>query len=288
MGYMHIDNLYKSQDILLFKECYALEKVHGTSAFIKWEQGKPINFHAGCVSHDKFIQLFDEAKLTALFESMGHEHVKVHGEAYGGKVQGMSSTYGPHVNFIVFDIRVGHFWLSVLDMEKVAQTLGFEVVPYRRIPTTIEALDQARDEPSEVAFRRGCGSDKKREGVVLRPLIELTKNNGRRIIVKHRIYEYSERKTPQNVTPEALAILNDAADIANEWVTPMRLTHVLDKFPGANIEQAGDIVHAMIEDVYREASGEIVPSKAAAKAIGKKTMELFKLRLKEGFHDSTH
>ena len=30
MGYMHIDNLYKDQRILQFKECYALEKIHGT------------------------------------------------------------------------------------------------------------------------------------------------------------------------------------------------------------------------------------------------------------------
>ena len=32
MGYRHIDNLYKNQDILLFRECFALEKIHGTSA----------------------------------------------------------------------------------------------------------------------------------------------------------------------------------------------------------------------------------------------------------------
>lgn len=29
MGYMHINNLYKNQEILMFKECFALEKVHG-------------------------------------------------------------------------------------------------------------------------------------------------------------------------------------------------------------------------------------------------------------------
>src|SRR5690348_10996218 len=34
MGYLHIGNLYKTQDLLLFRECYALEKVHGTSAHI--------------------------------------------------------------------------------------------------------------------------------------------------------------------------------------------------------------------------------------------------------------
>jgi intein/homing endonuclease len=29
MGYQHIENLYKNQTIFLFKECYALEKIHG-------------------------------------------------------------------------------------------------------------------------------------------------------------------------------------------------------------------------------------------------------------------
>ena len=35
MAYMHIDNLYKNQEVLLFKECYAMEKIHGTSAHIR-------------------------------------------------------------------------------------------------------------------------------------------------------------------------------------------------------------------------------------------------------------
>lgn len=29
MAYAHIDNLYKDQTILLFRECFALEKIHG-------------------------------------------------------------------------------------------------------------------------------------------------------------------------------------------------------------------------------------------------------------------
>ena len=43
MGYLHIENLYKAQDILLFRECYALEKVHGTAAISKKAAGM---FHA--------------------------------------------------------------------------------------------------------------------------------------------------------------------------------------------------------------------------------------------------
>jgi len=32
MGYLNIDNLYKAQEVLMFRECYAMEKIHGTSA----------------------------------------------------------------------------------------------------------------------------------------------------------------------------------------------------------------------------------------------------------------
>ena len=40
MGYRHIDNLYKDQRILLFRECFALEKIHGTSAHVSWTEAK--------------------------------------------------------------------------------------------------------------------------------------------------------------------------------------------------------------------------------------------------------
>jgi len=42
VGYLHIENLYRpaAQIILLFREVYALEKVHGTSAHVAWKQGK--------------------------------------------------------------------------------------------------------------------------------------------------------------------------------------------------------------------------------------------------------
>ena len=42
MGYRHIENLYRprAQTILLFRECYALEKIHGTSAHVAWRDGR--------------------------------------------------------------------------------------------------------------------------------------------------------------------------------------------------------------------------------------------------------
>ena len=59
MGYLHIRNLYQDQDILLFKECYALEKIHGTSAHIAWDG--ELKFFAGGCNHDRFCALFNSS-----------------------------------------------------------------------------------------------------------------------------------------------------------------------------------------------------------------------------------
>jgi hypothetical protein len=73
-----------------------------------------------------------------------------------------------------------------------------------------------------------------------------------------------------------MQVLADADAIANEWVTPTRLEHVLDKLPGHCMEKMRDIIMAMQEDVRREGRGEIVWSEAVAKAIGKKAVTLYK------------
>lgn len=285
MAYLHIDNLYKNQTILMFKECYALEKVHGTSAHIGWKDGK-VRFFSGGSKHESFVALFDEALLVENFTTVGAEDIVIYGEAYGGKEQGMRETYGDKLRFIVFDVKIGGLWLSVPQMEQVATVMGLEVVPWVRLDSNIGDIDFERDRLSIVGERCGC-SGKKREGIVLRPLIELTQNNGSRVIAKHKRDDFSETKTPRKVTDEELAVLEGAREIADEWVTPMRLTHVLDSMgEDVQIEQMKDIIQAMVVDVEREAEGEIVMSRAAKKAISSKTAQMFKQRLQEQLRNS--
>lgn len=282
MGYLSIDNLYKAREILLFRECYALEKVHGSSAHVRWKDGQ-LGFFAGGAKHEHYVALFDQADLAARFTVLAAENVTVYGEVYGGKMQKMGETYGKELRFIVFDVKMGDSWLCVPDMEQVAQGLGLEVVPWHRVATDLAAIDGERDRPSEVAVRRGCGESRKREGVVLRPLIELRKNNGERVIAKHKAEEFAETKTPRQVGEEELAVLQNADAIADEWVTSMRLTHVLDSLtvdgvaPG--IERMGEILKAMHADVEREGAGEVVLDKAASRAVSKRTAAMVKGRL---------
>jgi hypothetical protein len=88
------------------------------------------------------------------------------------------------------------------------------------------------------------------------------------------------------VDPTRLEVLNEADRIAVEWVTPTRLEHVLGKLgiggDGVGLERMKDVISSMIEDVVREAAGEIVDSREARAAIGRKTAEVFKAYLQCG------
>ena len=276
MGYMHIDNLYKNQEILMFKECYALEKIHGTSAHLTFKKGQSdIKFFSGGEKQDKFEAIFNKEELLDKLNLSGVAEVTVYGEAYGGKCQGMSKIYGKELRFTAFDVKIDDCWLAVPQAEGFVKELGLEFVWWTKIPT--DEIDVLRDRDSEQAIRNGMGEGHKAEGMVLRPLIELTKNNGNRIIAKHKRDDFKETKTPREVSPEQLKVLADANEVADEWVTPMRLNHVLDKIEGgANMEKMRDIIISMIEDVKREGEGEIVWSNAVSKAIGKKTAQMTK------------
>jgi len=278
MSYMNIDNLYKNQDILLFKKCYALEKIDGTSAHISWRE-EQLSFFVGGIKQEVFEALFDKAIMLERFKALGLPAITVFGEAYGGKIQGRREVYGPDIKFVAFEVKIGECWLAVPDAENVCRSLGTEFVFYEEISTDIKDIDAARGQPSQQAFRNGMGTDKMREGIVLRPLVEVRKNNGARIIAKHKNEECRETKTSRKLSAEGMKIISDANAIAEEWVTENRLSHVLDKFPDAGITKTGAIISAMIEDIVREGVGEIVDSREARVAISRVTALMFKRRL---------
>ena len=290
MGFMHVENLYKNQTILLFKECYASEKIHGTSSHVAWnkkseDDNQNITFFSGGASFQNFVSLFNKEDLIEKFKLLGHDEITIYGEAYGGKMQGMSATYGPNLKFVAFDVKIGESWLNVPNAEDVTLKMGLEFVHYKKISTDIASIDAERDAPSVQSERNGIIGPKHREGVVLRPLYECFDNKMERIISKHKGEQFSETKTKREITGEALEVLNKAEDIAVEWVTDMRLEHVLDKLsPNLEMKDIPLIMAAMYEDVIREAKGEIIESKDLRKAIGTKTAKMFKKKLEDSLY----
>jgi hypothetical protein len=310
VSYFHIDNLYKNQDILAFKECYAMEKIHGTSAHIKFKRealdpgcvGREymgdypitsqlfeiLSFFSGGENHDRFIALFNTkeliSKLGKLFPE-GIVEVTIFGEAYGGKCQGMSKTYGKDLRFVAFEVKIDNCWLAVPNAADVVEKLGLEFVHYTRIFTVTEVLDAERDADSIQAVRNGMGPGLKREGIVLRPLFEVTKSNGSRVIAKYKGAEFCETASKREVDPTKRQLLEDAEAIANEWVTTERMGHVIDALVASDdlepehdldISLTGVIIKCMIDDVVREAGSEIMDTKEARKSIGSRAAKIYK------------
>lgn len=284
MSYLSINNLYNDQTILMFRECYAMEKIHGTSAHVSYENSE-LKFFSGGEKHGNFIELFDAEQLKTAFAGLGHaSRICVYGEVYGGSCQGMRETYGNKLKFIGFEVQIGDTWLKVPDAEDVCKKLGIEFVYYTKCSTDLKSLDAERDNQSIQAIRNGCGEGKMREGIVLRPLFEFTGNNGGRVIAKHKRDEFKETATPRKVDVSQQVALDNATDVANEWVTDMRLQHVLDKLPGHSIEQAKKIIEAMVADVLREATTEVIDSREVRQAISRRTMVLYKQGLKNALN----
>jgi hypothetical protein len=112
-------------------------------------------------------------------------------------------------------------------------------------------------------------------------VIEVTLNNGNRVICKHKRDEFRETASPRVVDdPAKLQVLADAGKVADEWVTLERLKHVLDKIPDYGMDKIPAIMEAVLADVLREGAGEVVMGEAVNKAIKKKAVEMFKTFLK--------
>jgi site-specific recombinase XerD len=193
----------------------------------------------------------------------------------------MSETYGKEVKFVAFEVQIGERFMKVPYAKEICDKLGIEFVHYEEIDADPELIDKLANAPSVQAQRNGVENPKlPREGVVLRPLFEFLHPDGvGRIMAKHKNDIYKEREhAPKIQSQEDLKVLEDAKAIAQEWVTPMRLVHVLDKLAAGGMvieeKRMNDIIAAMVEDIEREAKGEIISNKQTRKAISQRTAKL--------------
>ena len=295
MGYMGkggIKNLYRRQDVMIFKEVYAMEKIHGTSTHISFKDEELHFFSGGIHPHSDFTELFDHDELLEKFKALGHEGIPitVFGEGYGGKQQGMADTYGPDLKFVAFEVNINGQWLEVPKAHNVCDKLGLEFVHYEKGPASMAWVDSQRDKHSTQAIRNGMGEGKMSEGVILRPTIELRLKDGRRLMAKHKHPDFRETRTKRSMDPEAYAKRIKGREIAQEWVVPMRLTHVLDdmfshgvldKALGLRMEDTGKVIKHMIDDIKKEAGDEIDWNKKVEQAVGRETALLYKHRVQE-------
>lgn len=289
MGYMHIDSLHKCPEFFTtFPKVYVLEKIHGTSTWFQYDRAtKTIKFHSGGSDSTEFKNIFDVESITDTLSKTEYTRVRVHGEGYGGKQQGMSETYGTDFKFIAFDVYVESENLSgYLNVDKADQfcaQLGLQFVHYHQVDNLPDIIEAEANKESVQAVRNGTGHNRPREGVVVKPIIEsnMPGNPSKRAIFKHKNELFWEIKNRRPLG-EKLKIVSDISQIVDDWVTENRFYHVIDrilvtksdkKIVLTDIKQFIDL---MVEDVQRESEGEVVWSPELTHAIRRKAGIMFK------------
>lgn len=167
------------------------EKVDGTNIRVIWD-GHAVSFGgrtdkaqipANLVN--RLNDLFGGTNKEEIFEQkFGETPVILFGEGFGEKIQKGGGLYGP-VDFILFDVFCGGMWLKRDSVEDIANTFGIRTVPIVGTGTLPEAVEYIRQHPK--SFLR----DAEMEGVVCRPVCELSDRRGNRLIVKVKFRDFN-------------------------------------------------------------------------------------------------
>ena len=169
------------------------EKVDGTNIRVMWN-GESVVF--GGKTDDAQMPVFLLYKLQELFEGtqkrllfkekFGIESVCLYGEGYGAKIQKGGGNYNPNgVDFVLFDVKIGDWYLQREDVEDIAKHFDIKVVPIIGEGTLSEAIEKVRN-----GFNSQWGNFLA-EGIVARPKTELKSRNGDRIITKIKCRDFN-------------------------------------------------------------------------------------------------
>lgn len=120
--------------------------------------------------------------------------VTLYGEGYGAGIQKGGGNYRPDAGFILFDVKVGQWWLGPAAVQEVADYFGIDTVPSWGTSSPVVAW--------EVIKHQGLKSmwpNVEMEGIVGTPATPLFTRSGQRLIMKMKQRDWTEYAKVHNV-----------------------------------------------------------------------------------------
>lgn len=165
------------------------EKVDGTNIRIMFQDGH-ITFGGKTDSAQLPAQLvgclnerFHPSMAEQLFNIFGCDAC-LYGEGYGAKIQKGGGNYRADQDFVLFDVRVGDYWLRREDVEDVAKKLRLDIVPIIGEGNLHDAIKLVKGD------LLSTWGNFQSEGIVARPSVELKTRAGERIIAKIKCRDF--------------------------------------------------------------------------------------------------
>ena len=161
------------------------EKIDGTNIRIMWDGenvrfgGKTDNAQIPTVLIGALQDTFTNKIMKECFSDA--DNVCLYGEGYGKKIQKGGNYLPDRADFILFDVKIGDWWLTREADEDIAEKLNIGVVPIIGIWKLKKAIDYVKD-----GFISTISDNKDyiAEGLVMKPIIELFNRKGERVITK--------------------------------------------------------------------------------------------------------
>ena len=167
------------------------EKIDGTNIRVIWDGGKisyggkTDNAQIPAFLLHQMDEMFSVDIFNELYPAL---NLCLYGEGFGAKIQKKGKEYLPDSqSFILFDVRVGDFWLQRLDVVDVADKLGIQVVPLVGVGSLDAAIELVR---KGFASKVANTSNIVAEGLVMRPAVELFDRHGHRVITKIKYKDF--------------------------------------------------------------------------------------------------
>lgn len=172
------------------------EKIDGTNIRITWAAGEdfPSRLIGGRTDNAqipadlvaRLEELFPIEELEKVF-GIPEQTVVLYGEGVGPKIQKGGGRYRAEPDFILFDVRIGHWWMTRENVKNIADVFGLVVAPDVGHGTLEEAVEFTK---AGFTSRVALDPTLPAEGLVLRPKFELFKRNGERIITKVKTKDF--------------------------------------------------------------------------------------------------
>jgi hypothetical protein len=192
---------YSRPEFEFLRDCNWIwtEKVDGMNIRVMWNPcgttpstgdvrfgGKSDNAQIPTRLFEKLVSTFplDGSTFRAAFDE---GPVCLYGEGYGTGIQAAGKLYGPGQDFVLFDVKVGDWWLKREDVERIAHTMELGIVPVYGVGTLMDMTITVRDSDMISHWYDGPA-----EGLVARPEVELFARNGQRIITKLKVRDFHD------------------------------------------------------------------------------------------------
>ncbi|MFH1654926.1 MAG: RNA ligase family protein [Pseudomonadota bacterium] len=276
--YPHMKNLDEMTSIYNLDEVIVTEKVHGSSMRIGMIDGalriggrrlEFTNISPESKDGQGFVSwVIDTGLNQRLQEKFSDHDITFYGEWFGSgtpkrgwpKIQ-KGIRYIDGNDFRVFDVKLDGKYLAQDEVEKYATMVGLKTLPvlYRGKPDE-KTFFSFIDTFSRLGKENGIDDPQNTiEGIVIRPVEFMWAENRDPMMAKLKIGKWAERasmskgpKTPK----KKREIIPGAEEFAKEFVTEMRLEHILDQLREEKIDIAptamGEVMKRMGQDIKRE------------------------------------